>query len=103
MSYKLVMTDSFLRDLDNVMGYITLSLENKMAAAALLDDIEKSYNNIECMPLMYESCYDSRLKESGYRKVTIHNYIMVYRVDEETETVYIMRLFHGRQNYEKLI
>ena len=27
----------------------------------------------------------------------------VYKVDEETETAYIMRLFHGRQDYERLI
>ena len=55
------------------------------------------------MPLMYESCRDPHLKELGYRRAVMQNYIMVYKVDSKTETVYIMRLFHGRQDYEKLI
>lgn len=103
MAYKLMKTDSFQRDLDAVVAYIALSLENKVAASSLLDAIEKSYDGIERMPLMYEACRDPHLKRLGYRRAVIHNYIMVYKVDNKTETVYIMRLFHGRQDYEKLI
>ena len=39
----------------------------------------------------------------GYRKVTVGNYILVYRPDEQTQTVYILRLFHGSRDYEKLL
>ena len=55
------------------------------------------------MPLMYETCHDPYLKELGYRKAVIRNYILIYKVNSETKTVYIMRLFHGRQDYDKLI
>ena len=55
------------------------------------------------MPLMYEACHDPYLKELGYRKAVIRNYIMVYKVDKDVKAVYVMRLFHGRQDYEKLI
>ncbi len=103
MAYKLIKTDSFQRDLDAVIGYIALSLENKIAAASLLDAVEKSYDGIERMPLMYEACHDPHLKELGYRKAAIRNYIMVYRVDEGAKAVHILRLFHSRQDYEKLI
>ena len=103
MAYKIHKTDAFERDLDAVIGYIVLSLENKIAAASLLDAIEKCYDDLERMPLMYEACHDPYLKELGYRKAGIHNYIIVYKVDEESKIVNIMRLFHGRQNYEKLI
>ena len=99
MAYKLVKTDSFQRDLDAVIGYI----ENKTAAASLLDAIEQCYDGIERMPLMYEACHDPHLRELGYRKVVIRNYIMIYQVDKDRETVNILRLFHGRQDYEKLI
>lgn len=101
MAYKLIQADSFRRDLDAVISYITLTLENKPAAAALLDAIERCYDEIERMPLMYEACHGPHLRELGYRRVVIHNYIMVYRVDKET--AHILRLFHGRQDYEKLI
>lgn len=101
MAYKLVKTDSFQHDLDAVIGYIVMALENKPAAAALLDAIEQSFDGIERMPLMYEACRDPHLRELGYRKVVIRNYIMVYQVDEDK--VNLMRLFYGRQDYEKLL
>ena len=103
MAYKLVKTDSFQRDLDATIGYIALSLENKTAAASLLDAIEQCYDEIERMPLMYEACHDPHLRELGYRKAVIRNYIMIYQVDKDSETVNILRFFHGRQDYEKLI
>lgn len=103
MAYKLIKTDSFQRDLDAVVAYIALSLENKVAAASLLDAVEKSCDGIERMPLMYEACRDPHLKELGYRKAVVHKYMIIYKVDSETEAVYLMRLFHGRQDYEKLI
>ncbi len=103
MAYKILKTDAFQRDLDAVIGYIVLSLKNRIAAVSLLDDIEKSYRDLEYMPLMYEACYDPCLKELGYRKVKIRNYIMIYKVNEDEKIVYIIRLFHGKQNYEKLI
>ena len=103
MVYKIVKTDSFQRDLDEVIGYIALSLENKTAAASLLNAVEKSYDDLERMPLMYEACHDPYLKELGYRKAVIRNYIMVYKVDKDAKAVYVMCLFHGRQDYEKLI
>lgn len=61
----------------------------------VLGAVEKSYDEIECMPLVCEACNDPHLKKLGYRKAVIHNYIMVYRVDGATETVYIMRLFQA--------
>ena len=52
---------------------------------------------------MYVSCNDPHLKSLGYRKAVIRNYILIYKVDETEKIVYLMRLFHGRQDYEKLI
>ena len=56
MAYKLIKTDSYQRDLDAVIAYIALSLENKIAAASLLDTIEASYDHLQQTPLMYVSC-----------------------------------------------
>ena len=39
----------------------------------------------------------------GYRKAVIKNYILVYRVDEKNNIVYVFHIFYGRRDYEKLI
>ncbi len=103
MAYKIVKTNSYQRDLDGVVSYIVLSLANKTAAVSLLNAIEKIYDDLERMPLMYGFCNDPHLRTIKYHKVVVKKYIMVYTVDEDAETVNILRLFHGRQNYEKLI
>lgn len=103
MAYKIVKTDSFQRDLDAAVAYIASSLENKSAARSLLDAAEKVYDNLEHMPFMYEACRDPYLHGTGFRKAVVHNYVIIYKVDEEQETVYILRLFHGRQDYVNLL
>ena len=69
MGYKIVKTDAFQRDLDGVIAYIALSLENRTAAASMLDAVEKCYGDLERMPLMYEACRDPYLNALGYRSM----------------------------------
>ena len=103
MAYKIVKTNSYQRDLDSAVGYIVLSLVNKTAAVSLLDAVERIYDDLERMPLMYGFCDDQRLRDLKYHKAVIKNYVMVYKVDEDEKAVNILRFFHGRQDYEKLI
>ena len=103
MAYKIVKTDSYQRDLDGAIGYIVLSLVNKTAAISLLGAIEKIYDDLERMPLMYGFCDDPHLRDLKYHKAVIKNYIMVYTVDEDAKVVTVLPFFHGRQDYEKLI
>ena len=69
----------------------------------MLDDILKCYDNISLNPLMYALCDNDRLKSKKYRKAVIKNYIMFYRVDEEKQTIYIMRFIYGRRDYINLL
>ena len=103
MGYKIIKTELAEQDLDNILGYIVRSLSNPSAAASFADAVAACYSNLEKMPLMYELCRDSRLRALAYHKAVIKNFIMVYKVDEATKTVHILRFFYGRQEYEKLI
>ena len=103
MAYKIIKTRLAEQDLDNILGYIVFSLANPSAAASFADAVEVCYSDLEKMPLMYELCRDPRLRALEYHKAVIKNFIMVYKVDEAAKTVHILRFFHGRQDYEKLI
>lgn len=78
-------------------------LENPSAAASFLDEVESCYDDLAQFPPMFGVCRDPRLKALGYRKAGIKNHIMIYKVSESIETVFIMRFFHGRQDYGKLL
>ena len=101
MAYKIHETVSAQMDLDNIIQYLVYSLENPVAAKALLNEVESCYNDLERLPMMYEACHSPHLKAKGFRKAVIRKYIMVYAVNEATKTVEILRFFHGSQDYEK--
>ena len=103
MAYKLIITQAAHNDLDEALDYIANRLANPSAAASLLTKIEECYAQLRDYPSLYELCHDLRLKNLGYRKVPIGNYVIIYRPAEEEHTVYILRVFYGGRDYQKLI
>lgn len=103
MAYKIIETQRAAQDLEHILRYLATTLANPTAASALADAIEECYSSLEAMPLLYPLCRDARLRRLGYRKAGIKNYIMVYKVQEASRSVQILRFFHGRQDYERLI
>lgn len=82
MAYKLVETALAQADLDAILSYLALSLENPAAATAFANEVEKCYAALEQLPYLYEQCRDPRLSSKGYRKAVIKHYLLIYRVDE---------------------
>ncbi len=80
MNYRLIISSEADNDIDEIVYYISRVLNNLKAAAVFLDDLEKCYYNIANNPLMYSLCNDEKLREKGYRKVVIKNYLVLYRI-----------------------
>lgn len=103
MAYDVFVTEAAHDDLEDTLSYIAGDLVNPKAASKLLDEVEACYQQLREFPMLYESCHDLRLRNLGYRKVVIDNFVMVYHPNEKEQTVYILRFFYGGRNYEKLI
>ena len=101
--YKVTISNAADADLDEIFQYIASVLANPQAAAALADKIAACYDDLSCTPYMYGQCQNLRLQALGYRRVSIQNYILVYRVDEDSKTVYVLRVFYGPSDYEHLL
>ncbi|WP_077532499.1 type II toxin-antitoxin system RelE/ParE family toxin [Massiliimalia massiliensis] len=103
MEYKIEITKRAEWDLDQIVAYIAVNLENLPAATRLIDSIENCYRILETLPKSYSYCHAEAFRSMGYRKAVIDNYLMIFRIDEEEKTVYILRFFYGAQDYEKLL
>jgi plasmid stabilization system protein ParE len=103
MTYKLNVSKDAHLDVDGIIEYMIVNLNNTAAAISFLDDVEKSYRNISENPFMYSYCNDDRLRHQGYRKIPIKNYLILYSADEKARTVNIMRVFFGGRNYPELV
>ena len=105
MQYKLITTERAEELLDNIMNYIINKLKNPQAAGNLLAEIEHVYDNLVCNPEMYAYSEDLFMKSRGYRKAVIphYDYVIIFRIDEVINTVYIMGYFHDLELYKNKI
>lgn len=102
-NYKLKITTKASEDLDEIYAYIAGEINNETAALNLLDEIEKSILRLKEFPFSCSYVEDINLKEKGYRKLIVKNYITFYMVKEEDKKVVIMRVLYGRQNYQDIV
>ena len=101
--YKLYVSELAHQDLDKIVSYIAVQLANPMAAGEFLNEVDKCYGFLKDNPWMYAKCQDKLLEKKDYRKVVIKNYILVFKINEKSRTVNILRFFYGGQEYVKLI
>jgi plasmid stabilization system protein ParE len=101
--YKLNITELAHQDLDKIVSYIAVELVNPIAAGNFLDEIDQCYGFLKSNPWMYGKCQNKRLDKEGYRRAPIKNYLLIYKIDEESKMVIVFRFFYGAQDYVKLI
>jgi toxin ParE1/3/4 len=101
--YELIVTELAHQDLDRIVYYIAVELVNPIAATDFLDEVDRCYEFIKSNPWMYEKCQNKRLEKEGYRRAPIKSYLLVYKTDEVSKTVIILRFFYGARDYINLI
>ena len=102
-NYTIKMTPKAVDDLDNIYKYISEGLFAKFSATDILERIEKEIMRLRKFPFSCNYVADEYLRNKGYRKLIIDNYIVFYLIEEENKQVIIMRVLYGKQNYENLL
>lgn len=103
MAYKVRVSESAERDVDEILSYIADKLSNPKAAADFADALEEKYGELEEHPLMFELSRNERLAQRGYRRFVVGSYVALYLVNEGDQIVDVARIFYGRRDYEKYI
>lgn len=101
--YTIKIAPKAFEDLDAIYGYISDELYNKGAAGNLLEKIETSIMILKEFPFSGSFVRDEILRDKGYRKLIIENYIAFYLVGEEERQIVVMRVLYGAQKYQDLI
>ena len=85
------------------MIYLLFEKKSEQAARSLLDDFERTKQNLERVAGSLKICENPRLKELGYKRInfTSHNYFMLYRIKGNVAVV--DNIFHELQDYENKI
>lgn len=103
MAYKLEITERAEQLLDQLVYYLLYRLKNEQAAGHLLDEISKVYDRLEENPYQFTESRDAYLKSKQYREAvtTDMNYVVIFKI--ENDTVYVLGVFHGLENYRRKI
>lgn len=82
-----------LTDRDTIMTYIVQ--DNPVAAIELDDEFETKAEQARQRPTLYRP---GRIR--GTREIVVRpNYVMVYRIEDEGQTVAVLRVLHAAQQW----
>ena len=101
--YDIIASDSAKSDLEEIRDYLLTEFCNPQAVANLENAIRRAYDTIAVTPNAFPPCDDPRLRQKGYRKCKLTNYLFVYEVVESENLVRIHRYFHDLQNWASYI
>lgn len=104
MEFKVILTKSAERDLEQYIEYLLYEKGNEQAAGNLLNDFEATKTILTNAAGSIKLCDNPKLLNLGYRRINFlsHRYFMLYRLIDNF--VYIDNIFHELQDYEnKLI
>ena len=101
MGYKLEIAQKASEHQDQLLAYLLNPLKSDQTAKYLLSGIEEIYDRLEEDPWQFPACVDYVLRKKEYQKAKIPGMaqLMIYRVNEDIRTVYVMGIFHELENY----
>lgn len=103
MSYKVQFTEIAKHDLDEISEYISVKLCNQTATDDFLNKILDKISILEENPKIYAKFNNGRLRQKGYRKMFIDNYVFPYLIDEMNQMIIISRVIYAKRDYEKYL
>lgn len=103
MIYSKEFSKAAVKDIRQTNSYLKNILKNKSAAHNLINATEATVGDLIVFPNSYPIVKDSVLAFYKIRYVQIKNYLMIYTVNEDTKTVYIVRFLYSRSDWQRIL
>jgi len=101
--YDLVIAEAAEADLDGIADYISYELKEPTTALKQLARIKEAMATLEELPERHSLVQDKYLAAKGIRKLPTDNYLIFYTVNKSTNTVNIVRVLHGKRDWESIL
>ena len=95
MAYKIVYKPYAERDIWQIADY--LSEHSIPAMQKFMREVKNRIENLADMPLIYPKINSHH----DYRKMVVGRYVVVYIVNEHAKEIIIIRVVHGKRNYQE--
>ena len=95
--YTFIVSPSAEENIDKIIRYISIDLENRKAASALIESFYKKIHDIIAFPYSYPIFNNEYLIQKGIRKAKIKNFNIFYVINEEEKEIIIMEIMHNKE------
>lgn len=90
-------------DLDGIYKYYYGQSQEKAVADKVTGELKEAILSLSTMPKSHPLSRERRLKKDGFRKLICGEYVVPFLIDEENKIVSVVRVFHGKMNYQKYL
>ena len=99
-NYKVIIEPVAANDLAGSVDYISKVLLEPTIAAKLYRNIKDQISSLSNMPKRNHIVSDDRYASVGLRTHMMKNYIAYYTVDDQDNTVHILRILYNRREWQ---
>ena len=101
--YDVVVYKTAEADIQGIINYISTGLREPKTAYNTTKRFREEILSLSNMPERYDLLADKHLASSGIQACFSGNYLIFYTVDKTGHQVNILRVLHGRRNWEQLL
>ena len=103
MGYEVKLTRPAVQDRESIVAYLLLELGSRQAAEGFLSRFDERVEQIATYPESCPLCRVESLARRGYRVGLVGDYLFIYSVEKSAHVVTFLRVFHGLQDYARLL
>ncbi|MBR1830444.1 MAG: type II toxin-antitoxin system RelE/ParE family toxin [Atopobiaceae bacterium] len=101
ITYKVVVQPIALRDMTDAVTYIADELKSPSAAERLSEKLVQGIESLAKLPTRCPTHRVSRPLKREYRQLRVDNYLVLFTVSEENETVTVAHVLYARRSLDK--
>lgn len=101
MTYYIEYSSEARQDLYDIHKYIMNELMSPETASQQINRILNETDKLDVFPLRHQLYSDEPWNSKGIRFFPVDNYLVFYKIKEEENTVYILRIMYGGRNLDK--
>ena len=98
MEYSVKLAPHAIIQIQETIAYISKVLLVPETARAWSDYLQKEIAGLSTMPARFSAVDEEPWRSRGYRKMPVKNFIVYYYADDETKTVWVTAVVHGRRD-----
>ena len=99
MEYETAITETCIDEIDESCDYIEKVLKADMASNRLRKKIRYNIKKLKFSPKIYVKINKTDRNKRDYRRIVIDNYVIIYTIVEEDNTILISHMYYGGRDY----